>query len=134
MQYQLSVFLLLLTTVLSFIFPSYTRLHKLVSERHGIPVKLEGDLKSKQLAPILANGWSIVEGRDAIFKKYQFSDFVKAFGFMTQVAIHAEKHNHHPEWFNVYNNVEVTLSTHDCQGLSQNDIDMATIMDSIDKK
>ncbi len=78
---------------------------------------------------ISTNGWSLVEGRDAIKKKFVFTNFIGAFGFMTQIAIHAEKLNHHPEWFNVYNNVEITLSTHDCGGLSQNDVDLATIIE-----
>ena len=60
-----------------------------------------------------------------------FQDFNEAFGFMARVAIQAEKMNHHPEWFNVYNKVEVTLSTHDCSGLSLNDVRLAEFMDKI---
>lgn len=125
------LFLTLLIVVSSFRLNPGISLPRILFKKHSVPVRLEGEHRTKSLAPVLANGWSMVDGRDAITKKFQFSDFVKAFGFMTQVAIHAEKHNHHPEWFNVYNNVDVTLSTHDCQGLSQNDVDMASIMDSI---
>lgn len=74
-----------------------------------------------------------MEGRDAIQKTFQFRDFNEAFGFMTRVALKADKMNHHPEWFNVYNKVDVTLSTHDCQGLSQRDITLATFIDGAAK-
>ena len=72
-------------------------------------------------------------GRDAIARKFEFANFNEAFGFMTRVALLAEKMDHHPEWFNVYNKVEVTLSTHDAGGVTQNDIDMATAMDAYAK-
>jgi 4a-hydroxytetrahydrobiopterin dehydratase len=75
-------------------------------------------------------GWKEVKGRDAITKKFQFADFSEAFGFMTRVALLAEKMDHHPEWFNVYNKIEVTLSTHDAGGVTQNDIDMAEAMNA----
>ncbi len=75
--------------------------------------------------------WSLVEGRDAIFRKFQFKDFNEAFGFMTQVALKAEQMDHHPEWFNVYNRVEVTLATHDVNGLSELDVEMAEFMEGI---
>lgn len=71
----------------------------------------------------------MVENRDAIKKTYQFGNFIEAFSFMTKVALYAEKIDHHPEWFNVYNKVDVTLSTHDCGGLSSFDISMAKTMD-----
>ena len=70
-------------------------------------------------------------GRDAVTKTFTFQDFNEAFGFMTRVAIKADKMDHHPEWFNVYNRVEVTLSTHDCQGLSMNDVQLANFIDSL---
>lgn len=60
-----------------------------------------------------------------------FADFAQAFGFMAQVAVMAEKRNHHPEWFNVYNRVEITLTTHDVQGLSQRDLDLARTIDAV---
>ena len=74
-------------------------------------------------------GWEEVPGRDAICKKFQFVDFNEAFGFMGRVALMAEKADHHPEWLNVYNRVEITLSTHDARGLSQRDIDLARFID-----
>jgi len=73
--------------------------------------------------------WKAAEGRDAITRSFKFADFNAAFGFMTRVALLADKMDHHPEWFNVYNKLDVTLSTHDAGGLTQNDIDMATAMD-----
>ncbi|MBS0471175.1 MAG: 4a-hydroxytetrahydrobiopterin dehydratase [Proteobacteria bacterium] len=74
-------------------------------------------------------GWRAVDGRDAIARKFDFADFNAAFGFMTRVALLAEKMDHHPEWFNVYNKVEVTLATHDAGGVTQKDVDMARAMD-----
>lgn len=73
--------------------------------------------------------WKAVKGRDAITRTFLFKDFNAAFGFMTRAALLADKMDHHPEWFNVYNKVEVTLSTHDANGLTQRDIDLATAMD-----
>lgn len=64
-------------------------------------------------------------------RKFEFNDFAQAFGFMAQVAVVAEKRNNHPEWFNVYNRVDVLLTTHDVEGISMNDIDLAVFMDSI---
>lgn len=83
------------------------------------------------LEPLFANGWAMVEGRDAIIKEYVFGDFVEAFGWMTKAAIWAEKWNHHPEWFNVYKTVSVTLTTHDADGLSALDVKLATKMDTL---
>ena len=74
-------------------------------------------------------GWSEAEGRDAIVRKFQFANFNEAFGFMSRIALEAERMNHHPEWFNVYNRVEVTLTTHDCGGLSDLDVTLAKFMD-----
>lgn len=73
--------------------------------------------------------WSFVPNRDAITRSYQFKDFKEAFAFMTQCALVAEQMNHHPEWFNVWNRIEVTLSTHDVGGLTQLDLDLARVMD-----
>ena len=85
----------------------------------------------EELKPLLEDGWSMVDGRDAIKKNFSFSDFNAAWGFMSRVALKAESMNHHPEWFNVYNRVEVTLSTHDCGGLSARDIKLAKFMDLV---
>jgi len=76
-------------------------------------------------------GWSVTDGGRAIVRSFVFGDFVEAFGFMTRVAIYAERANHHPEWSNVYNRVEIRLTTHDCNGLSQRDIDLARLIDRI---
>ncbi len=78
-----------------------------------------------------AAGWQMVEGRDAMTKRYVFGNFVEAFGFMTRAALWAEKLNHHPEWFNVYKSVEVTLTTHDTGGLSDLDAKLAAKMDQL---
>ena len=77
------------------------------------------------------SGWSAVEGRDAIRKVYEFEDFNAAWGFMSRVAVKADKVDHHPEWFNVYNKVDVTLATHDAGGVTQKDVDLASFMDAI---
>ncbi len=77
------------------------------------------------------NGWHKVDGRDAITKSFQFNDFNAAWHFMSAIAIYAEEINHHPEWYNVYNKVDVTLNTHDVDGLSDLDIKMAQKMDEI---
>ncbi|MCV9906370.1 4a-hydroxytetrahydrobiopterin dehydratase [Brucella sp. HL-2] len=75
-------------------------------------------------------GWQKVEGREAIQKTFKFKDFNVAFGFMTRVALHAEKLDHHPEWFNVYNRVDVTLSTHSENGITELDIKLARKMNT----
>ena len=75
--------------------------------------------------------WDFDEGRDAITRTIVFADFIEAFGFMTQVALIAERMNHHPEWTNVYNRVDILLTTHDAGGISPRDIDMATAIDAI---
>ncbi|MDQ0465614.1 4a-hydroxytetrahydrobiopterin dehydratase [Caulobacter ginsengisoli] len=74
--------------------------------------------------------WSAVEGRDAIQRSFRFEDFNAAFGFMTRAALAAEKLDHHPEWFNVYNRVEVLLATHDADGVTELDVTLAQIMDA----
>jgi 4a-hydroxytetrahydrobiopterin dehydratase len=76
-------------------------------------------------------GWGEVDGRDAITKKFIFQDFNAAFGFMTRAALVAEKLDHHPEWFNVYKTVEVTLATHDAGGVTELDIKLAEAMDRL---
>lgn len=75
-------------------------------------------------------GWQMVDGRDAIERTFGFDDFNRAFGFMTRTALLAEKMDHHPEWFNVYNRVEVTLSTHDAGGLTERDVRLARAMNA----
>lgn len=90
------------------------------------PVKIGAEAALAKLV-----GWSMVAGdRDAISKTFTFADFNTAFGFMTRVALMADKLDHHPEWFNVYNRVEVVLTTHDADGVSELDVRMATFMDA----
>ena len=74
-------------------------------------------------------GWSKVDGRDAIFKSFKFKSFRQAFGFMTEAALIAEKMDHHPEWFNVYSRVDVTLTTHSAGGVTELDLKLAQAMD-----
>ncbi len=76
-------------------------------------------------------GWSAAEGRDAIVKTFKFKDFSAAFGWMTRVALAAEKLDHHPEWSNVYNRVEVLLATHDADGVTELDVALAKVMDDV---
>ena len=76
-------------------------------------------------------GWALSREGKAIERTFTFGDFVEAFGFMTRVAILAEKADHHPEWFNVYNRVEITLTTHDAGGLSTRDVEMAKAIDAL---
>jgi 4a-hydroxytetrahydrobiopterin dehydratase len=75
--------------------------------------------------------WSLAEGRDAIRREFRFKDFSAAFGFMARVALLAEQHNHHPEWFNVWNLVRIELSTHDAGGLSEKDVALARAIDAL---
>jgi 4a-hydroxytetrahydrobiopterin dehydratase len=75
--------------------------------------------------------WRLATDRDALVRSFKFADFLEAFGFMTRVALLAEKADHHPEWSNVYNRVEILLTTHDCDGLSQRDLDLALAIDKL---
>lgn len=93
--------------------------------------KLSPEAREHALANL--KDWSEVPGRDAITKRFVFRDFKEAFGFMTRVALLAEKMDHHPEWFNVYRTVEVTLSTHDAGGLTELDVKLAESMDKLAK-
>jgi 4a-hydroxytetrahydrobiopterin dehydratase len=91
--------------------------------------KLAGAEREQALASLPE--WKTVNGRDAIRRAFKFADFNAAFAFMTRCALIAEKIDHHPEWFNVYNKVEVTLTTHDCAGLSELDVQLAKFMDTV---
>ena len=95
--------------------------------------RLTDAARTDHLDPLLANGWAMTGDRDAIHKTYTFRTFVDAFGFMTRAAIWAEKWNHHPEWSNVYKTVNVTLTTHDVDGLSDLDIKLARKLDDLSK-
>ena len=74
-------------------------------------------------------GWAAAEGRDALVRVFKFRGFAEAFGFMAEVALAAERMDHHPEWFNVYNRVEVLLATHDAGGVTEKDVALAMAMD-----
>ena len=91
--------------------------------------KLSVDARREALAQLA--GWSEIEDRDAIAKTFTFKSFSEAWAFMSRAALNAEQMNHHPEWFNVYARVDVTLTTHDCDGLSELDLKLARFMDSI---
>ena len=91
--------------------------------------KLSGEARTAAFAKL--SGWTEMKDRDAITKRFQFKDFNEAFGFMARAALMAEKLDHHPEWFNVYNKVDVTLSTHDAGGLTDLDIRLAEAMDKL---
>jgi len=88
-------------------------------------------LSQEQIKNELKNmlGWTVVEGK--LHKEFQFDDFNQAFGFMTRAAMHIEKMNHHPEWFNVYNKLVVNLTTHDAGGITENDIKLAKTLNSL---
>src|ERR1700709_1727421 len=105
------------------------RFKPLVRKGLKMAQKLTGQAKADALRKL--SGWSEVSGRDAITRKFVFKDFNQAFGFMTRAALIAEKMDHHPEWFNVYKNVEVTLSTHDAGGVTELDIELAPEMDRL---
>lgn len=94
--------------------------------------KLAGDARLRALAEL--DGWIDANGRDAISKTYKFEDFAEAFGWMARVADVAEEMNHHPEWFNVYNKIDVTLSTHDSGGVTELDVKLAKRMDDLAKE
>ncbi len=93
--------------------------------------KLTASERSEFMPALTGAGWQLVDERDAIRKLFVFKNFVEAFGFMTKVAILAEKMNHHPEWSNVYKTVDVTLTTHDADGLSALDVKLAKKMDGL---
>lgn len=90
--------------------------------------KLNAEDTSHEVASL--DGWSMAEGREAIEKQFAFKTFNEAFAFMAQAALKAEKMDHHPEWFNVYNRVDVTLATHDAGGITMLDIELAKFMDA----
>lgn len=92
--------------------------------------KLERTGREDALEALKENGWAMVDGRDAIKKTFKFKSFIDAWGWMSRMAIVAEKMDHHPEWFNVYNRVDVVLTTHDVDGLSELDVALAQKMDA----
>ncbi|MBE88066.1 MAG: 4a-hydroxytetrahydrobiopterin dehydratase [Rhodospirillaceae bacterium] len=90
--------------------------------------RLQGDARKEALASLTL--WSEVKGRDAIVRSLKFKNFNEAWGFMSRIALQAELMDHHPEWFNVYSKVDIILSTHDCDGLSVKDIELAKFIDN----
>ncbi|XP_051158694.1 probable pterin-4-alpha-carbinolamine dehydratase [Leptopilina boulardi] len=104
-----------------------------VATRKSKMPKLTEEDRKTELAPLIATGWTIQTEKDAIYKEFVFNNFNQAFGFMTQIAMQAEKMDHHPEWFNVYNKVNITLNSHDVNGLSRRDVKLATFMDKVAK-
>ena len=94
-----------------------------------MPEKLTGDALAAAVAGL--DGWAMADGRDAIVKTFRFADFNAAFGWMSRAALRAERMDHHPEWFNVYNRVEVTLASHDAGGVTDRDIALAAFMDGL---
>lgn len=93
--------------------------------------KLDAEARRRFFAEF--SGWTPAEGRDAAQKSFKFPDFNAAFGFMSRVALAAEKADHHPEWFNVYNRVDITLTTHDAGGLSERDVALARFIEAAAK-
>lgn len=93
--------------------------------------RLSEETRGTLLGPLIAAGWEMVSDRDAITKTFEFADFVEAFGWMSRAALWAEKWNHHPEWRNVYKTVQVTLTTHDVDGLSALDVKLARKLDTL---
>ncbi|MEW4448593.1 4a-hydroxytetrahydrobiopterin dehydratase [Qipengyuania sp. JC766] len=87
--------------------------------------------EDREVALTALKRWSMRDDEKAIQRKFEFADFSEAWGFMSRVAMLAEKHDHHPEWFNVYNTVEITLTTHDAGGLSQRDVKLAKSIDAL---
>jgi 4a-hydroxytetrahydrobiopterin dehydratase len=109
-----------------------SRIKVIVQNKTGVRTmaqKLTGEARKAALAKLA--GWSEVKDRDAITKTFGFRDFNEAFGFMTRAALVAEKLDHHPEWFNVYKTVTVTLSTHDAGGLTERDVTLAEAMNRL---
>jgi len=112
-----------------FLYSSHFK-YQLNEIKYGFPMGL-AQLPSEQIEKELKemSGWALVDGK--LHKEFQFDDFIQAFGFMTRAALHIEKMNHHPEWFNVYNKLIVDLTTHDAGGITQNDITLAKTLNSL---
>ncbi|XP_039323312.1 pterin-4-alpha-carbinolamine dehydratase 2 isoform X2 [Saimiri boliviensis] len=91
--------------------------------------RLTAEERNQATLALKAAGWSELSERDAIYKEFSFQNFNQAFGFMSRVALQAEKMNHHPEWFNVYNKVQITLTSHDCGELTKKDVKLAKFIE-----
>ncbi|XP_042765087.1 pterin-4-alpha-carbinolamine dehydratase-like [Panthera leo] len=97
----------------------------------GKAQRLSDEERNQLLPNLRALGWNELEGRDAIFKQFHFKDFIWAFGFMMKVALQAQKLDHHPEWFNMYSKAHITLSTRECAGLLEWDINLASFIEQL---
>jgi len=95
------------------------------------PARLTDEGRTAALAELHPAGWTLADGREALVKRFRFKDFSAAWGWMARVALVAEKLDHHPEWLNVWNRVEVTLTTHDAGGLTELDLALAREMDRL---
>lgn len=113
--------------------PEVDCLSKTARTKGRMHTKLTAGERDAVLRPLIEQGWNVIESRDAIYKEFLFKDFNQAFGFMSRIALVAEKMDHHPEWFNVYNKVQVTLCSHDVNGLSGRDVKLANFMEEIAK-
>ncbi|KAM6225389.1 pterin-4-alpha-carbinolamine dehydratase 2 [Rhynchocyon petersi] len=91
--------------------------------------RLTAEERNQVMHDLMAAGWLELSTRNAIYKEFTFINFNQAFGFMSRVALQAEKMNHHPEWFNVYNKVQITLSSHDCGEVTKRDVKLAQFID-----
>ncbi|KAG9490861.1 pterin-4-alpha-carbinolamine dehydratase 2 [Eleutherodactylus coqui] len=100
---------------------------RMTSEAH----LLTSEERTQAVQELRSLGWEEITARDAIYKEFVFKTFNQAFGFMTRVALQAEKMNHHPEWFNVYNKVQITLTTHDCGKLTRKDVKLAHFIEKV---
>ncbi|KAM8971952.1 pterin-4-alpha-carbinolamine dehydratase 2 [Pelodytes ibericus] len=115
--------------------PLISKIFSLDNFRRGFyKMTSEGQLltpeeRTQAVQELKSLGWTEISARDAIYKEYVFKTFNQAFGFMTRVALQAEKMNHHPEWFNVYNKVQITLTTHDCRSLTKKDVKLAQFIE-----
>jgi len=96
--------------------------------KYKIVIRLSAEIIDEELKNL--KGWTVVNNK--MHKEFEFMDFNQAFGFMTRAAMHIEKMNHHPEWFNVYNKIVVDLTTHDAGGITENDINLAKILNSLE--
>ncbi|XP_048190360.1 pterin-4-alpha-carbinolamine dehydratase 2 [Perognathus longimembris pacificus] len=92
---------------------------------------LTAEERNQVILDLKAAGWLELSERDAIYKEFSFKNFNQAFGFMSRVALQAERMNHHPEWFNVYNKVQITLTSHDCGGLTRRDVKLAQFIEKV---
>ena len=112
---------------------SVKNIYDLYTEEKVTKTKLTKEERNTVLEDLLRDGWVKLDDRDAIYREFYFKNFNQAWGFMTRVAMFAEKKSHHPEWFNVYNQVKITLTTHEVEGLSMHDVKLARYIQKVAK-